>query len=193
MIDFKIISMVSKGLPWRQMINSAPCGSLQKLITSPSNYSQVHPSGKTSRKQPLHTTQPAGRGDPERGWEWGRMVESTGCVSTWTRKPLLRGNHWRGHTSLPCASTVDVDMTRLRPLAWHRQESVRRVHGWLAASLIHVILQLKPSRPVDYEIELESLRSSPKKKYLNAILRRLCYMGTTKSSSGVFHKAKLVD
>ncbi len=38
MIDFKIISMVSKGLPWRQMTNSAPCGSLQKLIMSPSNY-----------------------------------------------------------------------------------------------------------------------------------------------------------
>ncbi len=29
--------MVSKGLPWCQMTNSAPCGSLQKLITSPSN------------------------------------------------------------------------------------------------------------------------------------------------------------
>ncbi len=33
--------MVSKGLPWRHMTDSAPCGSLQKLITSPSNWLSV--------------------------------------------------------------------------------------------------------------------------------------------------------
>ncbi len=40
-IDLKIISMVSKGLPWRQMTDSAPCRSLQKLNTSPSNNSDT--------------------------------------------------------------------------------------------------------------------------------------------------------
>ncbi len=43
MIDFKMISMVSKGLPCRQMTNGAPCGSLQQLITSPSNSHDVGP------------------------------------------------------------------------------------------------------------------------------------------------------
>ncbi len=47
--------MVSKGLPLRQMTDSAPCESLQKLNMSPSNWSDnIRKASFGEREHPMH-------------------------------------------------------------------------------------------------------------------------------------------